>query len=160
MGYRSTQACKCPQISPGTIFTNISAITLPLYSYKYFLSLPVVLTFKMYILWTKIQILDRCVTNCRRRHCHRTKTNIIYEPGHKKMCLMSYVNNKGTDQPAHPRSLISAFVVRCLDSIISLASIVKISRLKLASEADQAGLNLNWSHIPEDTFSHDEAHIL
>ena len=31
---------------------------------------------------------------------------------------MSYANNKGADQPAHPRSLISAFVVRCLDSII------------------------------------------
>ena len=30
--------------------------------------------------------------------------------------LLSYVNNKGADQPAHPRSLISAFVVRCLDS--------------------------------------------
>ena len=38
----------------------------------------------------------------------------------KKMCLMSYANNKGADQPAHPRSLISTFVVRCLDSIISL----------------------------------------
>ena len=33
-----------------------------------------------------------------------------YEPGHEKMCLMSYANNKGADQPAHPRSLISAFV--------------------------------------------------
>ena len=36
------------------------------------------------------------------------------------MCLMSYANNKGADQSAHPRSLISAFVVRCLDSIIPL----------------------------------------
>ena len=53
------------------------------------------------------------------------------ELGHEKMCLtcMSYANNKGADQPAHPRSLISAFVVRCLDSIISLDSIAKISRL-------------------------------
>ena len=51
------------------------------------------------------------------------------EPGHEKMCLMSYANNKGADQPAHPRSLISAFVVRCLDSIISLDSIAEISRL-------------------------------
>ena len=33
----------------------------------------------------------------------------IYEPGHEKMCLMSYANNKGADQPAHQRSLISAF---------------------------------------------------
>ena len=55
--------------------------------------------------------------------------NITIEPGHEKMCLMSYANNKGADQPAHPRSLISAFVVRGLDSIISLASVAEISRL-------------------------------
>ena len=48
--------------------------------------------------------------------------NFTIEPVHGKMCLMSYANNKGADQPAHPRSLISAFVVRCLDSIISLDS--------------------------------------
>ena len=48
----------------------------------------------------------------------RVKINfLIYEPGHAKMCLMSYANNKGANQPAHPRSLISAFVVRYLDSI-------------------------------------------
>ena len=52
-----------------------------------------------------------------------------FEPGHEKMCLMSCANNKGADQPAHLRSLISAFVVHCLDSIISLDSIAKISRL-------------------------------
>ena len=51
------------------------------------------------------------------------------EPGHEKTCLMSYANNKGADRPAHPRSLISAFVVRCLDSIISLDSIAEMSRL-------------------------------
>ena len=68
------------------------------------------------------------------------------------MCLMSYANNKGADQPAHPRSLISAFVVRCLDSIISLDSIAEISSLYLASVAAQAGLCLAWSETPEDTF--------
>ena len=52
-----------------------------------------------------------------------------YVPGHEKMCLKSYVNNKGADQPAHPRNLISAFVVPGLDSIISLGSIAEISRL-------------------------------
>ena len=41
------------------------------------------------------------------------------------MCRISYANNKGADQPAHPR----AFVVRCLDNIISLDSIAEISRL-------------------------------
>ena len=71
------------------------------------------------------------------------------------MCLMSYANNKGAD----PRSLISAFVVRCLDSIKSLDSIAEISRLYLASEAAQFGLCLAWSETPEDTLCQDEAHI-
>ena len=52
----------------------------------------------------------------------------VYEPGYEKMCLMSYANNKGADKPAHPRNLISTFDVRCLDSIISLDTIAKISR--------------------------------
>ena len=42
-----------------------------------------------------------------------------FEPGHAKMCLMPYANNKGVDQPAHLHILISAFVVRSVDSIIS-----------------------------------------
>ena len=36
-------------------------------------------------------------------------------------------NNKGTDQPAHPRSLISAFVIRLLESIISRLATSEIS---------------------------------
>ena len=36
---------------------------------------------------------------------------------------MSYANNRDADQPAHPRSLISVFVVRCLDSIIPILSL-------------------------------------
>ena len=44
----------------------------------------------------------------------------LNEPSHEKMCLMSYANNKDADQPAHLRSLISTFVVRCLDSLDSL----------------------------------------
>ena len=83
----------------------------------------------------------------------------VCEPGHEKTCLMSYANNKGADQPAHPRSLISAFVVRCLDSVMSLVSVTKISSLMLASVAAQAGLSLTWSETPEDTFCRDEAHV-
>ena len=82
------------------------------------------------------------------------------EPGHEKMCLVSYANNKGTDQPAHPRSPISAFVVHCLDSIISLDSIAEISRLQLASIAEQASLSLTWSETPEDTFCRVMAHVV
>ena len=43
-------------------------------------------------------------------------------------CLMSYANNKGADQLAHPRSLIRTFVVRCLDSMICILAISKVSR--------------------------------
>ena len=55
---------------------------------------------------------------------------------------MPYANNKDTDQPAHLHSLTSAFVVCCLDSIISLVSALAISRLWLVSVAEQAGLSL------------------
>ena len=71
--------------------------------------------------------------------------------------FLPYANNKGADQPAHPRSLISAFIIRRLDSIIPLISISEISSLYLASVAPQAGLSLPWSQIPEDRFSRDEA---
>ena len=30
---------------------------------------------------------------------------LIIEPGHEKMCLMPYANNKGADQPADPHIL-------------------------------------------------------
>ena len=92
--------------------------------------------------------------------CHYVNFfNYTYEPGHEKTCLMSNANNKGAGQPEHLRSLINTFVVRCLDSIIPLLSIAKISSLHLASVAEQAGLCLTWSQTPEDRFSHDEAHI-
>ena len=80
-----------------------------------------------------------------------------FEPGHEKTCLMSYANSKGADQPAHPCSLISAFVVRCLDSVISLVSVTKISSLMLASvtagqfESDLVGNSrrhvFSWRHF-------------
>ena len=75
---------------------------------------------------------------------------------------MSYVisNNKGADQPVHLRSLIVAFVVHCLDSVMPLVSVTKISSLILASVAEQASLSLIWLETPKDTFSYDEAHII
>ena len=65
---------------------------------------------------------------------------------------MPYANNEGADQPMHLRSLISSFVVHCLDSIIPLVSVPKISRLYLVSLAEQAGLSLNWSKITKTGF--------
>ena len=52
-----------------------------------------------------------------------------YESRREKTGLMSYANNKGADQPAHPRRLISAFVIRSSDSIIPIVGISEISKL-------------------------------
>ena len=95
----------------------------------------------------------------------KKKRRFIIEPHHDKTCFchmrttkaqislrLPYANNKGADQPAHPRSLISAFVVRCLDSIIHLVSISEISSIYLASLAAQAGLCLTWSQTPKTGF--------
>ena len=43
---------------------------------------------------------------------------ILIGPRREKTCLQGFVNNKGADQPAHPRSLISAFVIHFLQSTI------------------------------------------
>ena len=50
------------------------------------------------------------------------------EPHHEKTCFMPYTNNKSVDQPEHPRSLISTFVVCCLDSTVSELAKSKSSR--------------------------------
>ena len=48
-------------------------------------------------------------------------------PRREKNLSWWFANNKGADQPAHPRSLISAFVIRLLESIISRLAINEIS---------------------------------
>ena len=70
------------------------------------------------------------------------------------------MNNKGADQLAHPRNLISTFVVRYLDSILSLVSISEISIPWLASVAAQAGLCLTWLETPKTGFFRDKAHFV
>ena len=65
---------------------------------------------------------------------------------------MPYGNNKGADQPAHPHSQISTFVVCCLDSIMPLFSVAEISSLYLAPVVEQAGLSCNWSQTPKTGF--------
>ena len=52
----------------------------------------------------------------------------IWTTSWENLC-MPYANNKGADQPTHPRSLISIFVARYRDSIIPLVSTSKISSL-------------------------------
>ena len=42
----------------------------------------------------------------------------VYGPRREKTCLRRLTNNTAADQPAHPRSLNSAFVIHYLESII------------------------------------------
>ena len=75
----------------------------------------------------------KCFGNfdCKNRHKIKIsfRAGLLYRPGHAKMCLMPYANNKGAAQSAHPRSLISTLVVRWLDSMICILTISKVSRL-------------------------------
>ena len=51
----------------------------------------------------------------------------LCRPGHAKACRMTYANNTGADQAVHPHSLIIAFVVRCLDSMVYILVKCKVS---------------------------------
>ena len=42
------------------------------------------------------------------------KSDFIIGPRREQTCLLGFANNNGADQPAYPRRLISAFVIRFL----------------------------------------------
>ena len=50
----------------------------------------------------------------------------LYGPRREKTCLRGVANKTGADQPAHPRSLISAFVIHFLESTICKRATGKI----------------------------------
>ena len=72
--------------------------------------------------WT--QVSDRCPLGYLLISSH---LKLSYGPGYAKMCFMAYVTNRGADQHAHLRSLISDFVVGCLDNMICILAISKVS---------------------------------
>ena len=54
---------------------------------------------------------------------------MLIGPRHEKTCLWRVVINTGADQPAHARSLISAFVIPFLESIKCIFATGEISVL-------------------------------
>ena len=66
----------------------------------------------------------------------------IYSRYSEKTCLWGFANSKGTGHHAHPRSLISTFVIRFLESIISKLARSEIALVELVSVAEQAGLGM------------------
>ena len=63
-------------------------------------------------------------------------------PRREKTCLRWFANNTGAGQPAHPHSLISAFVIRFLESIVSRCATSEISNFKIVCVAEETGLSL------------------
>ena len=54
--------------------------------------------------------------------------DVLHRIGSHRLILL-HVSNKCVDQPAHPRCLISTFVVRFLESVITKLASCKISSL-------------------------------
>ena len=73
-------------------------------------------------------------------------------PRREKTCLRGFAYNTGADQPAHSRSLISAFVIRFLESTVCKLTTGKISFFYLVSVAENTGLNLTFSELPKTGF--------
>ena len=59
--------------------------------------------------------------------CYRNKEcSIVWASAQENMSL-GFTNNKGADQPVHPHSLISAYVIRLLESVLSKLAPSEIS---------------------------------
>ena len=68
-----------------------------------------------------------------------------------------YENNKVADQSAHPQSLISTFVLRCLANIIPILFEISKTQASLCNLAGQFESYL-VTH-PRDWFSHDMTEV-
>ena len=65
--------------------------------------------------------------------------------------IYAYANNKGIDQPVHPHSLISAFVIHYLDCVMPLVSITRYSRLSIFFFSDLFRFNFSLQKECTDT---------
>ena len=81
-------------------------------------------------------------------------SHIILGPLCRENLTLSHVNDKGTDQSAHPASLVGAFVICSLESII--AKQLNLVHSKLQASIKQADFSKMWSEILK---KRDTAHI-
>ena len=81
-------------------------------------------------------------------------SHIILRPLSRENLTLSHVNNKGTDQSAHPASLTGSFVICSLESIIAKQQ--KLVHSKLPASIKQADFSKMWSEILR---KRDAAHI-
>ena len=73
-------------------------------------------------------------------------------PQREKTCLQRFANNKSADQPVHPGSLISAFIICLLESIIYLLALSEMLLFWVVSVAKETGLSLSFSETPKKGF--------
>ena len=89
-------------------------------------------------------------------HCSKLNSALLvysltsFGPQRKKTCLRGFANNTGADQPAHPHSLISPFVIRFLESVIPKRITSKFSLFNLVAE--ETGFEPCFVGNPEDRF--------
>ena len=85
---------------------------------------------------------------------------LIYESLSEKKYLLTCASNEDSNQPAHPRSLIRAFVVRMKKPCIP--GFPKCDQWRFWSDCAnaQADLNLRWAHMSEGTFSDVTTYII
>ena len=78
----------------------------------------------------------------------------------EKTWLRRFANNKGADQPAHPRCLISVFAIRFLESTISKLTTSEISIFRLVTVAEETGLSLALAEPPRQVFSRGARNVI
>ena len=85
--------------------------------------------------------------DCIETHSPENKNQVLLR--REKPLTVLYANNKGADQPAHVRSLVSAFVCHSIETMMTP---LKTQTFNLLSVAGQASFNLTWLETPEKGF--------
>ena len=87
--------------------------------------------------------------------CYAYDVLIKWAPS-RKILLSVFASNKGADQSAHPCRLISAFVIRSLESTLSKLDTDEVSIFYQVS-VTEAWFESRFPRNPEGRFCHDEA---
>ena len=77
---------------------------------------------------------------------------MLFGPRREKTCLRGFANNTCADQPLHPRSLISAFVIRFMGNFICKHATGEIPIFWIVSVAEETDLNLALTETPKTGF--------
>ena len=105
-------------------------------------------------------IVNKCLLMLLKMHAHLSPkreqtpvTTMPYKMSHvMRKPVFAICEQQRRRSAAHPCSLISVFIVCCLDSLIPLVSISKMPSVCLVSVAEQAGVSLTWSETPKTDF--------